>query len=76
MAALTKDQLEAMVLANLASQLDQYVAQYTAVNAGDNPGYDAATGALDKLQRLRVILDNGIKNIDETTRLTTLYASD
>lgn len=74
---MTKDQLEAMILANLAQQFDQYVAEYVAVSATpvDNAAFDLAAAALAKLKDLQNILEAGLANLILQEQRAEEYAS-
>jgi hypothetical protein len=73
---MTKDQLEAMILANLASQFTQLVALYGAIDAGDTAAQTAAQTAGAKLRDLYNVLQDGLSNLREQERLAAEYASD
>lgn len=75
---MTKDQLETLILANLAAQFDQLVLQYGAVAATpiDTAAYDAAAAQLQKLKDLLNILDAGLANLILQETRAAEYASD
>lgn len=73
---MTKDQLEAMILANLAAQFDQLVALYGAIDSVNVPAQTAAEAAGAKLRDLYNVLQAGLGNLRKQEQLASEYAAD
>lgn len=70
---MTQDEIEALILANLDLQFAQLTAIYQAVDAGNLTAAEAARTALQKLVELYNILQDGLANRINKTKLDAQY---
>lgn len=73
---MTKDQIEALILQNLADQFTQLVAIYTAIQASNVVNETAARNAYDKLTQLGGILSQGLDNLRRQEKSAAEFAAD